>query len=159
MRKMEILPILINFIVALVSVGAWLLNRRESKSRTDNFDVSTDKLRNEILDQLEAQFEKLKKKLIAENKELQAEIEALRTRMREKDEAYEIERNAKREELNNIKDQLVTVQQMNSAFITQFETMRAIDREKNIRIGDLERKNVELKTLVEQHTKILKKTG
>jgi hypothetical protein len=163
---METLPTIINFILALISVLAWLLNVRESKSRvkeskarTDNFDATTDKIRNDILSQLEEQFEQMRTRLVSENGELQKRIKFLEESQREKDRVYDLERTAKRDELNNIKQQLVTVQDLNAALIIKFEQMQAVNKEKDVRIQGLERQNVELRLTIEQHTLLLKKTG
>ena len=156
---MENISLLINFILALISVGAWLQNRRESKSKIDNLDVATDKLRNELVMELDAQFETFKKRMLERNKELELQIEILQRTSKEREEAYGIERNAKREELNGILAQLRTVQDMNSSFVNKFDTMQKIDMEKDERIRGLEKDNFRLKELVDQHSRILRKTG
>jgi len=40
----ELVTLAINAVLALVSVGAWILNRRESKARVENLDALTDKV-------------------------------------------------------------------------------------------------------------------
>jgi predicted RNase H-like nuclease (RuvC/YqgF family) len=117
---MKDVSVLISFIMALVSVGAWLLNRRESKARikeseskTENFDTITDKLRGEIVEQLRDQLGKQNEALVTQNKQLISDLERLgieiknlKTENREKDERFESETNRWRDGYRRLEERI-----------------------------------------------------
>lgn len=97
-------------------------------------------------------IEETNKARLSTQAEMQKQIKDLVLELDRERDSRDKERDAKREELNRIYDQLATVQSINSGLITQVGTLQKLNVEKDARIKELE-------SLVDQHTKILRKTG
>lgn len=97
-------------------------------------------------------IEETNKERLSTQAEMQKQIKELVLELDRERDSRDKERDAKREELNRIYDQLSTVQSINSGLITQVGVLQKLNAEKDLRIKELEQ-------LVDQHTRILKKTG
>lgn len=70
-----------NVLIFIGSLITLYVNRKESKARTDNFDVSADKIRNDILEQI-------KRQLVEQNKDLILQVEKLQNEKNEAERNY-----------------------------------------------------------------------
>lgn len=145
--------IVLTIIIAAISGGLFgflgialglYVNRNKNKADTKNTDAETKDTTVETMQKLETQVSALV------DRNIRVETE------REK------ERDAKRVEITQIKNELLTVQEVNAAFINKFDFFQRLIAEKDNRIKELEaqdtQKNIrinELESLVAQHSETI----
>ena len=159
----ELLPIIINAVLALVSLGALIQNRRESKSRVENLDALTKKLEVERKQANEDLADKATDKNNELFDRLQKERDDNERIRREERKEYEDALKRINRDLEDFKTNLKNKESREVILLNDIERYKAMKTNDDVRMGELEQKLANVENMQEKHDvaihEIARKTG